>query len=96
MANNKTNLQVVITKDLEVRSRQIAKKYGFNSVPEMVRSMLIGITSNKVHLTPFSNLTPEREAIYDQVIKQAKKDYQTGRVGIFTDVDKMITDIEAH
>src|SRR3990167_1158912 len=95
MTNNKSSLQVAITKDLETKSKQAAKRYGFNSVPEMVRSILIGITSNNQGLTPFSHLSPEREGIYTQAIKQAKKDYQTGKAKIFTDVDEMIADIES-
>jgi hypothetical protein len=55
----KTNLQVIISKDLEYKSKKAAAKMGFNNIPEMVRSMLVSVTKDipePVDTLPFADV----------------------------------------
>jgi hypothetical protein len=95
MATDKTNLQVMITNELEKKVKQKAIKLGFNNVPEMVRSMLVSITNETISLSPFNYLSPKQEDIYDKEIARAKSEYSTGKSKSYTNVDEMINAIES-
>jgi len=94
MATDKTNLQIVITKDLEKKIKKAATKLGFNNVPEMVRSMLVSVTNGPTNIAPFEYISANREEIYDREILDSKKAYKLGKAKTYNNVDKMIKDIE--
>lgn len=92
--SDKTSLQIVVKKDLVEKSQRKAEEFGFNSVPEMIRSMLISITSGNKLLTPFNSLSQDREGIYDKEIEQAKNDYKAKDIKLFNSAIDLIDDIE--
>jgi hypothetical protein len=92
---NKTNLQIIITKDLEIRSKSVAGKLGFNNLQEMVRAMLVSAVDPKSDFLPFSRISPSKEKLYRNEIAQSEKDYYAGNAKSFSSAEEMVEDIEA-
>ncbi|MEI7579221.1 MAG: hypothetical protein WCJ58_04240 [bacterium] len=92
----KTNLQVLISTELETKSKDIAQQLGFNNLPEMVRAMLVGAINGNLEYLPFTSLTSKKEAVYQQMINLEKNKYLAGNTKTYTNANDMLEDLEAN